>query len=159
KSFSVEFPGEFGGGVINLTTKGIPEENFAEAGFGISVNPETTFATGYTYDGGGNSDMLGFDNGVRKVPNQLREAWKAGRRVDAPLDLYPTISNDAERQRIGQSFENAKLRLVQRNDQIPVNGNTDLSAGRVWDFNDGDVRFGLIGVLGYANDWNTRDGK
>ncbi|HEV7692768.1 MAG TPA: TonB-dependent receptor [Hyphomonadaceae bacterium] len=159
KSYSAEFPGEFGGGVINLTTKGIPDENFLEIGIGSSVNTETTFATGYTYDGGGVDDMWGFDNGVRKVPNQLKEAWAAGQRVDASLNLYPTISNAAERQRIGQSFENAKLRLVQLNDQIPINGSSDISGGRIWDFNDGDVRLGMVGVLGYSNDWQTRDGR
>ena len=157
KSYSAEMPGEFGGGVINLTTKGIPDQNYLEAGVGFKVKPETTLATGYTYDGG-STDWLGFDDGVRKVPNQLRETWVAGRKVDASLNLFPEFSNAQERQRIGWSFENAKLRLVQKNTSIPGDGSVDISGGRVWDSEDGETRFGMIGVLGYSNEWTTRDG-
>ncbi|MDZ4762242.1 MAG: TonB-dependent receptor plug domain-containing protein [Alphaproteobacteria bacterium] len=160
KSYSVEFPGEFGGGVVNLSTKSIPDENFLQVGAGFSANSETSLAKGYTYDGS-ETDWLGFDDGLRKTPNQLREALVAGRRVDASLDLFntanpPVLTNAQERQRIGQGFENAKLRLVQVNDSIPINGSFDINGGRIWDF--GDTRLGVIGVAGYSNDWTTRDG-
>ncbi|MCX7864287.1 MAG: TonB-dependent receptor plug domain-containing protein, partial [Novosphingobium sp.] len=36
KSYSANFPGEFGGGVINLTTKAAPDEGFVEISFGMS---------------------------------------------------------------------------------------------------------------------------
>ena len=36
KSYSVNYPGEFGGGVINLTTPAIPDENYFTIGAGIS---------------------------------------------------------------------------------------------------------------------------
>ncbi|MEN9392365.1 MAG: hypothetical protein RLZZ104_708, partial [Pseudomonadota bacterium] len=42
KSYSANFPGEFGGGVINLTTKAIPTESFLTVGGSISGNSETT---------------------------------------------------------------------------------------------------------------------
>ncbi len=155
KSYSAEFPGEFGGGVVELSTLNIPQNDFLELGVGFSVNTATTLATGYTYDGG-STDWLGFDDGLRKIPLQLREVWDAGVRVNSGLDLYPSLSSEQERQRIGQSFENAKLRLLQLNTEIPASGAFDISGGKVWDI--GDIRIGTIGVLGYANDWETQDG-
>jgi len=155
KSYSVEFPGEFGGGVIELSTLNLPDESFLEVATDFSVNTETTFATGYTHDGG-DSDSWGFDDGTRKIPNQLNEAILASRRVDSNLDLYPNLTNDQELQRIGQSFENAKLNLTQVNTQIPPNGSVDLSTGYRQDFDNFSI--GAIGVLGYSYDWETEDG-
>ncbi len=51
KSYSVNYPGEFGGGVINLTTKAVPREPFLTIGAGISGDTETTGQLGYTYYG------------------------------------------------------------------------------------------------------------
>ena len=58
KSYSVNYPGEFGGGVINLTTKSTPEEPFLKISFGVSGDTETTGKLGYTYDGS-DTDIIG----------------------------------------------------------------------------------------------------
>src|SRR3546814_2135077 len=42
KSYSANFPGEFGGGVINLTTKASPRETFMTLSGGIGWDSETT---------------------------------------------------------------------------------------------------------------------
>jgi outer membrane receptor for Fe3+-dicitrate len=44
KSYSVNFPGEFGGGVINLTTRAVPEKFFISVGGSIGANTATTMA-------------------------------------------------------------------------------------------------------------------
>ena len=49
KTYSVNYPGEFGGGVINLTTKAIPDKNFLSFGGSISADTATTSELGYTY--------------------------------------------------------------------------------------------------------------
>jgi hypothetical protein len=155
KSYSVEFPGEFGGGVVQLSTLNLPDESFLEVGASFSINTATTAATGYTHDGG-DADIFGFDDGTRKIPNQLNEAILASRRVDSTLNLYPQLTNAQELQRIGQSFENAKVNLVQVNTQIPANGSFDLSTGLRQDFDTWSI--GYVGVLGYSNAWETEDG-
>ena len=48
KSYSVNYPGEFGGGVINLTTKSVPKDPFVSIGGGLSFDSETTNQLGYT---------------------------------------------------------------------------------------------------------------
>ena len=48
KSYSANYPGEFGGGVINLTTKATPRDPFLTIGVGVSGDSETTDNVGYT---------------------------------------------------------------------------------------------------------------
>ena len=60
KTYSVNYPGEFGGGVINLTTKATPNESFLTVGVGGSWDTETTNQLGYSYYGS-KSDWTGFE--------------------------------------------------------------------------------------------------
>jgi len=83
KSYSANFPGEFGGGVINLTTKAVPRDPFLTIGGSIGGNSETTGQLGYTYYGTG-SDWTGFGDGGRNLPSAYR-AWRAsGLRINDP---------------------------------------------------------------------------
>src|SRR5262245_48369600 len=66
KSYSPNFPGEFGGGVINLTTRSIPRDGFLSVGGSIAGDTETTNELGYTYYGS-KTDWTGYDNGDRDI--------------------------------------------------------------------------------------------
>lgn len=148
KTYSVEYPGEFGGGIVDLRTLNIPSESFLKLSVSGSYNSETTGQDGLTHDGGG-TDFLGFDDGTRKLPGPVRIAQATGLRI---TDV--NFPNDI--QNIGQSFRNAELRLLQQNDSIPLNGSYSLSGGHTFDI-DG-TQLGLVGVLGYSNGWRTRNG-
>ncbi len=80
KTFSANFPGEFGGGVINLTTKAIPLKNFLDVSVGTGGDTLTTFQNGLTYFGS-NWDSFGFDNGNRNVPSNLAAFIASGQRI------------------------------------------------------------------------------
>ena len=60
KSYSANFPAEFGGGVINLTTRSAPRDSFLTYSASISGDSETFNNLGYTYYGG-KADWTGFD--------------------------------------------------------------------------------------------------
>lgn len=62
-----ELPGEFSGGLVQLTTKDIPSQNFLSITLGTGVNLQTTFKPFYTYKGG-KFDWLGIDDGTRSLP-------------------------------------------------------------------------------------------
>jgi len=145
KSYSVNYPGEFGGGVINLTTTAIPRESFLNIGISGGVDTETTAHLGYTYFGS-DLDVLGFDDGARDFPLALRNAVVAG-------SFSGTTS--AERRDFAASLLNAETTLLQRNFDIPANFSADFNAGKV--FNIGSARLGLILAAGYNNTWRTRD--
>jgi outer membrane receptor protein involved in Fe transport len=147
KSYSVNYPGEFGGGVINLTTRAIPREPFLTIGVSGGVDTETTARLGYTYYGS-DLDSLGFDDGTRDFPQPLRDAVTAG--------TFNTTSA-ADRRGFAKSLVNAETTLLQRNFDIPANFSADISGGTSFDFSGG--RFGVIAGAGYSNTWRTRDAR
>jgi hypothetical protein len=150
KTYSAEFPGEFGGGIIDLRTLNVPAEPFLEVSVGGSYNTETTGKDGLTYFGS-DSDVIGFDDGTRKIPVAVRRAMSSGLRIQSGN------FSDPELQAIGQSFTNAELNLIQTNDSIPLNGSYEVSGGTSFDL--GGFDLGLIGVLGYSNGWRTKNGR
>lgn len=149
KTYSSQFPGEFGGGVIALTTVSVPTRPFLSVGVGFGGNTETTFKDGLGYYGS-DTDALGFDNGVRELPDEVRLARLTGLRINE------TNFTEAELERIGESFANAPLNLLQVIEP-ELNGSFDLSAGTSADTEFG--RVGVVAVLGYDNSWQTREGK
>lgn len=82
KTYSVAYPGEFGGGVIDLTTISAPSKPFFNFKSSLGVNSETTAREGLVYFGS-RTDFTGFDDGTRDVPGPLRLAFQSGRRVVA----------------------------------------------------------------------------
>ncbi|QPQ55309.1 TonB-dependent receptor [Allosphingosinicella flava] len=149
KSYSVNYPGEFGGGVINLTTSAIPREPFFSIGGSVSGDTETTNQLGYTYYGS-DTDWTGFDDGARDIPSPLRAALDAGALVNEG-----NVFSREDIQAIAASLLNAPTTLVQRNRNIPANFAFDVNGGTAWD--NGDIRLGLIATAGFSNSWKTRD--
>ena len=139
KTYSTNYAGEFGGGVINLTTKAIPDKDFITIGGSISADTQTTSELGYTYYGS-NTDWLGFDtDGVRKVPAFIRDAPNGSGIIPAAQLLQLT---------------NAPTTLLQRNNQLPANWSAELSSGSSFDL--GTSRLGVLASVGYSNTWRTR---
>jgi outer membrane receptor protein involved in Fe transport len=145
KSYSPNFPGEFGGGVINLTTKAIPKEAFFSIGGGISYDSETTNQLGYTYYGS-KTDWTGFDNGNRDIPPALAAFFASGDRIS---------SGTVDTQAIAKQLVNGRNAVLQRFDHMDPNWSGSLSAGKSFEL--GDTTLGLIGAAGYSNRWTTRD--
>lgn len=145
KSYSVNFPGEFGGGVINLTTKAIPTESFLTIGGGVEWDTETTNQFGYTYYGS-KTDWTGYDNGNRNKSTELRDYLGSGTLLDGSSDQAKAI---------GSTLINSRNAIVQSWDSLPVNFSASLSAGTSFDV--GDATVGVIGAAGYSNKWKTRD--
>jgi TonB-dependent receptor len=133
KSYSVNYPGEYGGGVINLTTAALPRENFLTLGAGVSMDSETTGQLGYTYFGS-KYDIIGFDDGTRDLPAAL-------------------LNNDGDLVS-ANVLENEDTLILQRNHNIPANFSASASAGYITAW--GDTDFGVTGSIGFSNGWKTR---
>jgi outer membrane receptor protein involved in Fe transport len=149
KTYSVNYPGEFGGGVIDLQTIDAPNEPFFTISAGLGYDTETTGREGLIYYGG-RTDFLGFDDDTRDVPGPLGLAFASGNQIQ----VGPNYTNDDLR-RIGQSLVNAPLRLLQ-SEEIPVDGSLEISGGFSNETPIGTL--GVILVAGYDNSWTTRQG-
>ena len=159
KTYSPNYTGEFGGGVINLTTRAVPDEPFITFSGSLSGNSETTLQTGYTYFGS-DTDWTGFDDGTRDIPPLLRQALDSGVRIrfDQPEFRDPNAPGFvADILDISRSFENANINLVQRNDNIPFNGSVNITGGTYIDIGS-DFRLGFVATAGWDNSWETRGG-
>ncbi len=151
KSYSPQYPGEFGGGVINLETVGVPNEPFLSMAISGGGNTETTFRPGLGYYGSG-LDWSSFDDGTRDTPPLLAEALLSGLGRIGEGNFAP-----AEIQAIGQNFVNAPLNLLQDIGKVTPNFKVDLSMGDRYDLG-GGASLGAIVVAGYDNSWRTRRG-
>ena len=145
KSYSANFTGEFGGGLINLTTLAVPREPFLKFGFGLSGDSETTGHLGYTHYGS-KYDWTGSDSGVRDVPPAMAAYFASGQRLSG----YGTESGD-----LAKEFANTNTGLIQRNDKIPVNTSFSLSGGTSRELGDGEL--GVVATAGYSQSWLTKD--
>ncbi|MGE0762729.1 MAG: TonB-dependent receptor [Bdellovibrionales bacterium] len=77
KSFSAPLPGEFGGGLIQLRTKRLPQKRFFRAGVtqALTGNSKSLDAKG------GSTDWMGVDDGTRAMPAPIRRALGSGRQL------------------------------------------------------------------------------
>jgi outer membrane receptor protein involved in Fe transport len=145
KTYSANFPGEFGGGVINLTTKAIPDESFLEISVSGSGDEQTTFSTGYTYYGS-QYDWFGFDDGSRDFGPALQGFFDSGARAnDDGVDTKGILLELGNPNRI----------LLQKNDFLPINMSGGITAGTGFDFGD-TGRFGVIATASISNKWRNR---
>jgi outer membrane receptor protein involved in Fe transport len=144
KSYSANYPGEFGGGVINLTTKAVPRDPFIALSFGMSGDSETSGQLGYTYYGSG-SDWTGYDNGQRNSPPALAAFFASGERLSSG-----TVDSSA----IASQLVTSRNSAVQRWRHLPPNFSGSITGAKSWDI--GSSNLGLIAALGYSNRWNTR---
>ncbi len=146
KSYSVNYPGEFGGGVINLTTNSVPAEGFLTLSGGLGANTVTTGHFGYVYAGGGR-DWTGFDDGTRNYAPGLATYFGNGQRLSSG-----TVNGTA----IAGELVNANNALVQKQDKIGPNWQVAISGGDSWETGN-DMTVGVIATMGYSNRWTTRD--
>jgi hypothetical protein len=135
KTYSPNLPAEFGGGLVDLRTKGIPSERFLTIGGSMSVDTETTLRNGLLYDGSG-SDWLGFDDGARDLPSLEN-------------GLTPEFGR--------QLTDNSSLLVMQKGDVGP-NFGASLTAGDRYDLSS-NLSMGILGSLGYSNKWTSKSGE
>jgi outer membrane receptor protein involved in Fe transport len=151
KSYSVAYPGEFGGGVINLTTKSEVEEPFLTVGISTGGDTETTFQPAYGYYGS-DTDFTGFDDGTRTLPRAFRNALNSGRLIA----VGPNFSR-RQLQDLTASLNNAATTLIQRFD-APANVGVSLTGGINQDIDGGDQQLSALFAASYSNSWQTRGG-
>lgn len=71
KTFVPNWSGDYTGGLVNISTKGLPKKRYIYAKAGLGYNQYATFNSQYRTYAGGNLDFLGFDDGTRAL--QLRQ--------------------------------------------------------------------------------------
>lgn len=144
KSYSANFPGEFGGGVINLTTRAVPKDAFFSFGGSVSADTETTNQLGYSYYGS-KTDWSGFDNGNRDTPSALGAFLSSGQRIS---------SGRVNTAAIASQLVTGRNAVLQTWNHLPANFSVDMTGGKPFDLDSVDL--GVIATVGYSNKWSSR---
>jgi outer membrane receptor protein involved in Fe transport len=140
KTATPDLPGEWAGGIVQLNTKEIPQEPFASFTVSTGYNSQSTFKGYQTYQGG-DSDWLGFDDGTRALPDEVKD-----------ITLEDFNNSGLENQtRYSQSFPN-DWAPISESSMRPSLG-MQFSAGRSFG------NFGLVGALTYSNTPRIQTGE
>lgn len=75
KSPAAEYPADYSGGFINISTKEIPLQNEFSLSVGGNWNDATAFH-GFSYSKGSGTDFLGFDGGLRSLHGGINATLK-----------------------------------------------------------------------------------
>ncbi|GFM28497.1 TonB-dependent receptor domain-containing protein [Novosphingobium sp. PY1] len=145
KSYSVNFPGEFGGGVINLTTKAIPTETFLTVSGGLGWDTETTNKLSYSYYGS-KTDWTGWDNGNRSIPKSLQSYFNSNTVIDPTGDLA---------KQLGGILVNGRNAVIQKDTKTQPNFSGGITGGTAIEL--GDATLGVIAAASYSNTTQTKD--
>ncbi|MEQ5788907.1 TonB-dependent receptor [Erythrobacter sp. NFXS35] len=146
KTYSANYPGEFGGGVINLTTKAIPTEDFLTISISGGGDTETTFENGLTYFGS-DWDSLGFDNGNRDVPSNLQTLFNSGLRANE--------ADPALQEAIAGQLMPLNLVTLQKDNSLRPNFSGSIAGGASFELGDGTY-LGLIATASISNELRNR---
>jgi hypothetical protein len=129
KTATPELPGEFAGGIIQVNTKSIPEDNFQSISIGGGYNTITTGKEKMSYKGG-KLDWLGIDDGSRAMPKEIPvKKFNDAFGVELAKNNVTDWSSTLEKQRPNMSFQ--------------------YSIGRNKEIN--NMKFGVVGAVNYNN--------
>ncbi len=152
KTYSAQFPSEFGGGVLQMKTKKSSDEFFFNLSSSVGMTDGATFEKGREAQSGG-KDWLGYDDGSRQIPALLKQATANGQRLQRRSPYLDTGGyTTAELQKIGQSL-NTDYNLS--NNSLPVDVGATASLGNYHDL--GEYRFTYLAALDYKNGWDNHE--
>jgi hypothetical protein len=133
KTASPDLPGEFAGGVINLSTLDT-KDKINTLSVGLGCNTISTFRNFSTYNGS-NLDFLGFGSGFRSLPDGLPQT-----------DAYQLLHKDEKSELSKKMDWNWS---TERRTSLPI-GNIQWNIGKEWKLKS-ESKFGLIYALSYQN--------
>jgi TonB-dependent receptor len=141
KSYSPDLPGEFGGGVIQLKTRTLPEKFFFRGNISMvyeNINNRLEHQ-------GGDTDWLGFDDGTRKLPSVIQNTLAQGKQLEVNTPGFNNGVTQQELVQMGLSLPNNYD--VSRTDNPSMPG-LSMSLGNGW--KQGRYKIGTSGSLMYG---------
>jgi len=157
KSWSPEMPANFGGGAVDIRTKGIPDGFTLSFEAGSGVNSEAS-GSGLTYPGGSN-DNWGTDDGSRALSTDLLGAINAFQgqigvqSLLSSLQVQDPSATLADAQQLNRSLGLELNRsFVPQEKSLPADVALRGSIGNNWLLNE-DWEFGAIVGGSYQTDW------
>ena len=163
KGFSPEQPAAFGGGSVNIRTRGIPDEPILSLQVGSGWNSDNS-GNGLSYRGG-SDDAWGTDDGTRALPREITHAIAQYQGDLSVAGIYDSLLEDGQPHLVAEAEQvNRELAtsLYRKLDFTKQSMDPDLSlegaAGNTWTVGEtGDWKVGALAVADYKNQWRNRE--
>lgn len=163
KGYSPDMPAAFGGGNVNIVTRGIPNGPVLNVEIGSGMNSDSN-GDGLTYPGG-RDDGLGTDDGTRAFPEALTAALRRYEGDLSPENVYRRLGDDGNLHFFPEAETINRELALSLNRDLPIerkslgpDGSLELSLGNRWFFGDDELwQFGALGVMSYDNGWRHRE--
>jgi outer membrane receptor protein involved in Fe transport len=163
KGYSPEQPAAFGGGNVDIKTRGIPNGPVLNVEIGSGMNSDSS-DDGLTYRGG-HDDSLGADDGTRAFPAALQSAVQQYRGDITPSSIYNTLRADGNYHFFSEAEDrNRELATSLYRDvgiskkALGPDGSLEVDLGNRWFLGADDAwEFGVLGLLSYDNSWRNRE--
>ena len=145
KSFTPDLPGSFTGGLVDIQTKDFPLSLKMNLSMGIGYSPQTSFNAKFIDHKGSSTDFLGFDNGLRDIPDMIKNSQDK-------LQTAYAFTNPAEANTLVKSFNN----IVEAEESVkPMDYNITYSVGN--QINLFNRQLGFIAGLSYKRNYSYYD--
>ena len=161
KTYSADMPANFGGGSVDIRTKGIPDAFTYSIEVGLGSNSESSGDV-LGYSGGGDDDW-GTDDGTRALPDALAAGIQ---RFRGNLDSQSILATLNQEGNAGATIADA--RIINRQLAASLNRNISVreegtdpdmdikgSIGNNWFIGD-NWEFGFLAGASYKNKWRQR---
>jgi TonB-dependent receptor len=148
KTVTPDMNASFGGGLIQINTRDIPNENFLSMSAGVSFNDQSTGKEFLSHKRG-KYDFLGFDDGGRDFPTGLVHTDRGvAPNITMPEAAYQEMVNSQSRKFTNDNF------TVYKNKTAPSQ-NYQFTIGRLLALDTvNNAKFGFTGSLSYRNTQN-----
>lgn len=145
KTGLADLSAEFSGGLVDIETKAFPSKKTMEVSAGLGYNPSMHFNDQYLSYPGSGTDFLGFDGGMRELP-------EGGRAAFIPSPSSPGYTNGE----INNFMQDFSSRLGAERSMSPMDFNLGFSAGDQMSLDNG-AKWGYIFSAGYRQETKFYD--
>lgn len=140
KTYSANLPGSFTGGLIDIETQDFPNEFNMKLSASFTYNPQSSFNKNFLTGERSSTDWLGYDNGLRDIPELAKG------------DIPARFENDQLLTEITKSFNK---------DMEPIKSRSGLDQSYSLSFGDNKTlfgkRFGYNAALSYSRKYKFYD--
>ena len=149
KTYSPDMPAEFGGGAVDIKTRGVPEKNASSYSVSLGATGGSTFREGLTYPGGG-TDWLGFDDGSRALPDVVANA--AAQEQIKPEDITGAGFTPEELEVLGEAMPNTWALS-----EVDIPPSVGVTVGFARKATVGEFPIGAYVGVSYDNSWDVKE--
>ncbi len=142
KTFSPEQPADFTGGLVNIETKDVPETKQGSFSISFGINPQVHFNPNFFNERGSMTDILGFDGGLRRLPNGLNSNY-----IPTPFNRLSNVSQVQHSQNIINLLGSLNSQLGPQTDMSMIDFNGGFSYGKT------NKNFGYVISLNQKTDY------